>query len=324
MFTIDGYQAIKNELKDILKNKFIFYKVKESPWARVYHVIEAQKKYLLKVGIAELDHTGVKNEYDALKLLYQNKVYNIPIVKYHGRMNSHYLLLTEFVNSNGVLDAHILGQTFAKIHNIRKKYKHDCYYTFAMKKMQYLYFELENIRYIFFKRDSNAPEKIAEHIKLILDNLSRTISNNYKWFQGNGKLSFLNNDNSDNVLTQNNVIIITDWHLAGFGDPAWDLSRLLSYYKFKTIDTNKFLKAYLAFYKDNGFLGKRIAIYNIINEIFYLLYNYSDRIDLVRYKSNPLINNPAESSVLAKALRKRILGIITRIKEKIENNFKGL
>lgn len=313
MFDIKGYQRLEHKLNSIFKSRVNFYKIKDSPWSSVYHVIAGGNKYILKVGGKQLDHYGVRNEYNALRLLKKNKIKNIAQIAFFGQMASQDLLLTEFITPKGEFNIGDLGKIFGQIHSIKNKKTGRFYSDFSKKIICYLNTELKNMKHIYYKQNRISNLRVIKDLELLLEGINSFILSKRLWFNEN-KFSFINMDNSDNIIYNNKNIFIVDWHLARFGDPAWDLSRLFCYYKFDAQKIKYFLKNYLETVRREKFLIERIKIYNLINKIINIFYYYSDGRDLVKYSINPLTKgDPFEKKILAKALNQKISGLISEI-----------
>ena len=130
MLDTKEFLIIKEELNSIFRCNVKFIKIKESPWGSVYFLSGKNNKYILKVGVKQLDGTGVGNEYNVLKLLKRHKIKSIPNIRYFRKLKCHYFLIEEFVNSTEVFDFYDLGVVFGRVHSIQRKIPGFNYYYF--------------------------------------------------------------------------------------------------------------------------------------------------------------------------------------------------
>ncbi|TSC93548.1 MAG: hypothetical protein CEN91_213, partial [Candidatus Berkelbacteria bacterium Licking1014_85] len=155
---------------------------------------------------------------------------------------------------------------------------------------------LKSFRSTFrFLKFSYCPLDIVNDIEQVLIKISKLISNRRHLFSENHTLSFINMDNNDNVIISKGRTYICDWHLSCFGDNAWDLARLLSYYR---IERMSFLLHYQKYTIEDEWLLRRTQLYEFLNKILlillYLTNSGTFRKDLFRI----LVSKEKESKVL--------------------------
>jgi hypothetical protein len=309
VFINKEYSILENRLLKIFRRKPHIYKIKSNSWNSVYQIIVDNNKYLLKVGIDELDGGGVGNEYRSLKLLHSRAINNVPSVKYFGRIKYHCLLLEDFIdNTGGKINGHRLGELVGGIHSIKERPKRP-YGDFAAELVSCLLMRLENIREINSEFSYIPDDYILKYIRTTLKKIQSILSKK-EWILPR-EMSFINMDYNDSIISSGNKIFIVDWHLARFGDPAWDLTRVIYYYKFSK---ELFFEAYYSKYNTEvEYLLRRIDVYGVLNEIFNTLLYCEDNIFLLRYSLEPFLRERKNLSAATKLLKNDLIERINRL-----------
>ncbi len=262
MFLPGFLEELERYCRRVLKTRVELALIKSSPWALVYRLRSEKGDMILKTGLEYGEHSGVGNEIKALLFLNKHGISDIPPVIHNGRFRGHDVLITNFLKNAGKIHAASLARIFGKIHAITRTDTKGGKIYFAGEILKTIASTLPHLR------ASHCPQDLILDLERISVVLSRYRTGNPRSFHDNKRLSFINMDNNDNVLVCGNRIFICDWHLSRFGDNAWDLARLLSFYK---IPPGSFLPVYEKYTGRDTGLTQRISFYETLNDVLSVL-----------------------------------------------------
>ncbi len=308
MFEDKEYAWIQAHFGGMFTSRLAIFKIKSSPWATVYLLRpHSGNDHVLKIGLLPIDGGGIENERKALHFLKSKGVVVLPKLYKDGKIGQFSFILMPFLKPGRSVSASEAGSVFADIHRVTLRRGND-HLDFASGLLAAL--RLIS-RYLEF---SGYPRQITREINALIDDYSALVKTKEAWFRHSKRQSFINADNQGNLARDRGKVIILDWHLARFGDPAWDVARLLAYYKFSPAS---FFEAYLRKTDTDQYLRQRAEIYLLINEMVKvaLFTTNSDT-----YRMNPfslIMDNQDECSALNRLLYHKISSKISRLRRKV-------
>ena len=147
-------------------------------------------------------------------------------------------------------------------------------------------------------------------ILIIIKKIAEMIKGDNKFTGVNQKLSFLNNDLDHDIYVQKGKIYFIDWHLAGYGDKAWDIARFVCAYKdYKST----FLKEYMDTLEKAEDILARVKLYEIINRLLII----SGAINTMEYNVDFMMNYKEERNKILELIHGRISKEIKELKSKL-------
>ena len=122
------------------------YKVKDSTWNRVYHILTSDQIFFCKVGPLL---SGVTNEYRALSFLFTKRIRCVPEVICYWEGKGKAFLVTRFIQNSGQYNVGRLGENLAQIHSL--KHPKDNCEDFVLRLMKGKENELSDLKYLWGK-----------------------------------------------------------------------------------------------------------------------------------------------------------------------------
>ncbi|MBL8014254.1 MAG: aminoglycoside phosphotransferase family protein [Candidatus Omnitrophica bacterium] len=313
LFNVDIKLWIRKVCQQHLPEIRNIYRVKESPWSRVYHVLTAEKVFLCKVGPLS---SGVTNEYRALSFLSTKRIQCVPQVICYREGKDQALLLTPFIHQSGSYNAVKLGENLARIHSLKHSKKNCEEFILGLLKTKEN--ELSDLKYVW-RQEALRRIRLLERAGDILKQMNSLYRKQRKFF-AKDPARFIHMDAQDAVIPNEDQMYFVDWHMAGYGDPAYDLARLCEYEHQRTplFDKGDFLKAYTGGNKLAESMAWRMDYYGLASRIALLLYSFGDCANLVRYRASPLVVSVRERDFLVKLVDHKIGAHLQKIQSDME------
>ncbi len=302
---VDEKILISKELRKYFRGIHEIHKIKESSWSSVYHILTTNRILFCKVGPLA---GAVTHEYQILAFLRAQGLRCVPEILSYSEIGGKALLVTRFIKETGYYNVRKLAENFAKVHAL--KHKDETCKNFPIEFILGMENELSDLQYIWGKENPKRVRlmnKLGDALKQM-----RVLYKKRKQLFAQEPLRLIQMDAQDVVIPSVNEMYLVDWHLARYGDPACDLARLFIYEQDKTkkFDRDEFIKMYARGIPVNDSLLWRINYFHLGSLVAMLLYSFGDSVNLVRYKSSPLVVQQSEKDFFRRLLDK-----------KIENNF---
>lgn len=308
MFNLYSQDFIRSSFAQLVPDVGEIYRVKESSWNCVYHVHAKNGLWLGKIGPVpggSQRREGVANEYRALSGLARRGISCVPAVKGYAVRGGTAVSVVEFIRRSGLIDPHRLGMNLARVHAMRRRFSSGMkgFWLSWAGRLQEQARDLDYAGRIGMLDSRLEPHRreIFKEVWLMLGQLDRAVASLAEFDVP--QLSFIMMDTADVAIPRDGEVFLVDWHLSGYGDPAWDLVRLIDYESSRgDFDVRTFLAGYRSAGGNLEGAAIRMGYYRVLAELAAVLYAFGDEEDLVKYRASPLVVSSGEKMVLGKSL----------------------